>query len=199
MKNYKGVIFEGSTFPHSPYKIVSVKLNSTIVNEYLPALHTALPTATKGLQYLLTAMTHQEGFKSGTRSYKYRNPGNIGNTDQGKNVPYPTLEDGIKAQANYIEQVAAGNKKAYPLGNELFLKPSFSQEIHDNQKTYGLGDGNIPGYKFTYIGQLDQFVKIYSTGARLSNNYLNVIVSYFAQNGLTITPESTLQDIINMN
>ncbi len=199
MKDYKGIIFQGAVFPDSPYKEVPVTLNDTIVKEYLPALHTALPEASKGLQLLITAMAYQEGFKAGTRSYRYRNPGNIGNTDQGKNVPFPTLADGIKAQAAFITAIANGEKKAYPLGKPVFLKPDFSQEIHDNQKTYGLGNGNIPGYKFTYNGSLEQFLKIYSTGARLSNNYVNTITSYFKHNGIDISPTTTLQEIIAMN
>lgn len=195
-KNYKGVVFEGSTFPDSPYKTVSVKPNATIIGEYIPAFKKALPDATKGLFLLLVAMTHQEGFKRGTRSYRTNNPGNIGNTDSGRFVELKTLEDGIKMQAAFIQSIASGGKKAYPM-NKLVLLPQFySKEIAANP-SYGL-PANVPGYKFIFTGQLDQFVKIYSTGARATNNYINVVVSYFAANGLTITPESKLQDIIMM-
>jgi hypothetical protein len=45
---------------------------------------------------------------------------------------------------------------------------------------------------------LDQFVKIYSTGARGGNSYLSMIVSYFNQNGLSIKPESKIQDVIKL-
>jgi len=196
-KSYKGITFTGSTFPDSPYKTVLVKLNTTITNEYLPALKLAFPAGPKGLQLLLTAMTHQEGFTKATRSYKNNNPGNIGNTDSGANNKLPTLKAGILLQAKYVNDIIAGKNKNYPMGKPVVIPEFFSNEIAKNPQ-YGLNP-NLPGYKFTFTGQLDQFVKIYSTGARATNSYLNIIVSYFKANGLTITPASTLQDIIRMN
>lgn len=195
--SYKGVVIEGSTFPDSPYKTVSVKLNDTIKNEYLPALNKAMPTAPKGLKLLMIAMTHQEGFRKGTRSHRYNNPGNVGNTDSGANKGFQTLEAGIMAQAEHLKAIAEGKKKAYLVGKDLHIAPFYSKEIANNPQ-YGL-PAHLPGYNFKpYSGQLDQFIKIYSTGARATNSYLNVIVSYFAANGLTITPSSRLQDIIEM-
>lgn len=195
-KDYTGVTFPDATFPDSPYKNVKVTLNDTMISEYIPALNRALPDAKRGLRLLLIAMTVQEGFNKGTRSYKTNNPGNIGNTDTSANKSLPKLEDGIKLQADYVADIIAGKRKAYPMGKEVFIKPYFSPEIARNPQ-YGLNP-NLPGYKFTFTGQLDQFVKIYSTGARATNSYLNAIVSYFAANGLTITPESKLQDIVLM-
>ncbi len=195
-EKYKGVTFDGSTFPDMPYKTVTVTLNSTILNEYIPALKRALPTALQGLYLLLTAMTQQEGFRKGTRSYRTNNPGNIGNTDMGANKTLVTLEDGILLQANYLHDIIAGKKTAYPMGKEKIIPPFYSAEIAKNPQ-YGL-PAYLPGYKFIFTGQLDQYVKIYSTGARVTNSYINTIVSYFAAHGLTITPESKLQDIITM-
>ena len=77
---------------------------------------------------------------------------------------------------------------------QIALKPFYSPEIANNPQ-YGL-PANLPGYKFVYTGKLDQFIKIYSTGARVTNIYINTIVSYFAQNGITITPADKLIDII---
>lgn len=190
---YKDVIFEGATFPDDPYKKVTVKLNATIVNEYIPAIPADL---SPGLKLLITAMTHMEGFSPKTRSYKTNNPGNIGNTDSGANKPFTTLTAGIEAQAIFMQAVSEGKKKAYPVGKDVFLKPYYSPEIAKNQKTYGIPP-YLPGYKFHFTGQLDQFIKIYSTGARVTNNYINVIVSYFSLNGVTIHPFSTLAEIIN--
>jgi len=195
-EKYIGVTFPGSTFPDASYKTVNVVLNPTIINEYIPALQRALPNGPKGFHLLLTAMTHQEGFKAGTRSYRTNNPGNIGNTDSGANKTLAKLEDGILLQAQYVNDIIAGKKSAYPMGKEVTIKPFFSEEIAKNPQ-YGL-PANLPGYKFTFTGQLDQYVKIYATGARATNSYINTIVSYFKANGLTITPESTLQDIIKM-
>ena len=56
----------------------------------------------------------------------------------------------------------------------------------------------LPGYNFVFTGQLDQFVKIYATGARAGNGYVNMIISYFKKNGIYITPKSKIQDIIKI-
>jgi hypothetical protein len=38
-------------------------------------------------------------------------------------------------------------------------------------------------------------LKIYSVGARKSNTYVNLFISYFAKNGVTITPQTTIAEI----
>lgn len=195
-EKYKDIYLPDATFPDDPYRKVSVRLNATVSGVYIPALDRALPNAPKGLKTLLIAMTHQEGFYPKSRSFRTNNPGNVGNTDSGANKGFPTLEDGIRHQAQHLQDIAAGKKKNYPLGKVVDIKPFFSKEIANNPQ-YGLPP-YLPGYKFTYTGQLNQFLKIYSTGARVTNSYINVVTSYFAQNGLTITPESKLQDIIQM-
>jgi len=142
----------------------------------------------------MTAMTHMEGFRKGSRSYRTNNPGNVGNTDSGANKKLVTLSDGIELQVDHLKKIAEGKSKYYPLGKQITLKPFYSPEIANNPQ-YGL-PANLPGYKFVYTGKLDQFIKIYSTGARVTNIYINTIVSYFAQNGITITPADKLIDII---
>lgn len=194
---YKDITINGSTFPDAPIRTnLNIKLNSTVRNEYLPAIEKALVDEEIGFRLLLTAMTHKEGFRAGTRSYRTNNPGNIGNTDSGANQGFPTLEDGILAQKHYILNIVEGKSSAFPLGKPKVIKPYFSPEI-DRNPQYGLPP-YLPGYSFTFTGQLDQFVKIYSTGARAGNSYLSTIISYFKQNGLDITPESKIQDIIRM-
>lgn len=193
-KRYLNLVFDGSTFPDDPYEIVPVKLNDTIKTYYLPALEKALPGGPKGLKLLITAMTHQEGFLKKSRSFRTNNPGNIGNTDSGANRGFKSLSDGIKAQADHIIDISDG-AKYYPLGKALYIEPYYSKEIAKNP-TYGL-PYNLPGYRFTYTGQLDQFVKIYSTGARATNAYVNTIVSYFKISGIDIRPDSTIADIIS--
>lgn len=195
---YKNVTIEGSTFPGKPYSYaVKISFTKEMLNEYIPALNEALPNAPRGLKLLLTIMANKEGFYKGTRSYKYNNPGNIGNTDSGANKALPSLKDGILLQKDYVEKVVAGKHPAYPLNKPVNIKPYYSEEIAKNQKTYGLNP-YLPGYKFTFTGQLDQYVKIYSTGARGGNSYINMIISYFKQNGIDITPESKIQDIIKI-
>ncbi len=191
---YKNVIFEGSTFPDDPYRNIAVKLDAVIKNEYLPTIEKLSPPM--GLKLLMVAMTDMEGFRPGSRSHRTNNPGNIGNTDGGKNKPFPTLRAGIEAQAKHLTEIAEGKKKAYPLNKWVTLKPFYSPEIAKNPQ-YGL-PANLPGYRFIYKGRLDQFIKIYSTGARVTNVYINQIVSYFSLNGIEITPVTTLQEIIKI-
>ena len=193
---YKNITITGSTFPDDRYRVVNVNLNTTVKNEYIPALNKALPNIPRGFKLLLIAMTYQEGFAKGTRSYRTNNPGNIGNTDMGANKTLATLEDGIKLQAQFILNIIEGKNKNFPLNKEMTIKPFYSQEIAKNPQ-YGLPP-YLPGYKFTYVGQLDQFIKIYSTGARVTNSYINTIISLFNANGITIAPNSKLQDIVKI-
>ncbi|MDG1333562.1 MAG: hypothetical protein P8P74_14595 [Crocinitomicaceae bacterium] len=93
-------------------------------------------------------------------------------------------------------EIVNDKSSAFPLGKKKVIKPYYSPEIARNPQ-YGLPP-YLPGYSFTFSGQLDQFVKIYSTGARAGNSYLSTIISYFKQNGLDITAESKLQDVIKM-
>lgn len=192
---YKDVVIEGATFKGKPYQYREVVLNNSMKTIYLPELQKA--NASKGMKLLITAMAHMEGFFKGSRSFENNNPGNIGNTDSGKNKKLPTLLDGINLQIGFINDICAGKKSSYPLGKQVNIKPYYSEEIARNATKYQKSP-YVPGYKFIFTGQLDQFVKIYSTGARSGNTYLNTIVSYFKQNGIIITPENKLQDIIKL-
>jgi len=133
-----------------------------------------------------------------TRAYRCSNPGNIGNTDSGDNVWYPSLEKGIKKQKKYFLDVVAGKNKAYPIGRTKTIKPYTSPEIAAGH--YGDKSPHLPGYKMgKFTASLEQYVKVYATGARSSNSYLSMIISYFANNGLTITEKMTIEEIIKMN
>jgi len=204
-ERYKNKVYEGSTFPDKPYSsTLKVILNSSITDIYLPAFDEVLPTATKGVRMLLTIMAFHEGFyktmkSTGQPSLSFRtnNPGNIGNTDNGTKNPIPTLAAGILRQKEYIDKIIAGKNANYPMNKQKYIAPSFSKEISENVKNYGMSPW-LPGYNFVFTGQLDQYVKIYSTGARAGNSYINTIVSYFAANGIVIRPESKIQEIILM-
>jgi hypothetical protein len=143
-------------------------------------------------------MAQQEGFTPKTRSYRTNNPGNIGNTDAGGNNNFATLKDGILAQLKYIQKVADGKASAYPIGKPKDIKPYYSPEIDKNQNSYQLTP-YLPGYKFApYTGTLEQFVKIYATGARGGNTYLSTILSFFKKNGFNITEKTTIADIVKL-
>jgi hypothetical protein len=163
-----------------------VNTSDTIKNVYIPTLDSVLPNIEYGIRLLMIAQTQFEGFKPGTLSYRTNNPGNIGNVDAGGKRFFPTLEAGIKAQYNHIIKVVTGREKNYPLG-KVVSQPNF--QVPNRSTTF-------PGYKFTYTGQLEQYLKIYSTGARLNNSYLNFIIGYFKkEGGIIITPQTTLYDI----
>jgi|TARA_R110000803_G_scaffold196714_10_gene260089 peptidoglycan hydrolase-like protein with peptidoglycan-binding domain len=198
-EKYKGVTFQGSVFPDKPISWnVRVKFNSEMLNEYIPVMESLMRDEPKGLRLLITIMAYKEGFRKGTRSYRHNNPGNIGNTDSGANSTMLSLLDGIDLQQDYINSIVNGTHRAYPMGRRKCIKPYFSKEIAKHTKLYGMSP-YVPGYNFKFTGQLDQFVKIYSTGARAGNGYLSMIISYFKKNGIYITPQSKIQDIIKLN
>ena len=195
---WKDVVIEGSVFPDKPISWnVRVKLNSEMTNEYLPAMEAVMAGEPLGFKLLITIMAYKEGFRKGTRSYRHNNPGNIGNTDSGANKTLSSLLEGVRLQKEYVESIVKGEHRAYPMGRKKFIRPYFSKEIAKHTKLYGMSP-YVPGYRFTFTGQLDQFVKIYSTGARAGNGYVNMIISYFKKNGVYITPQSKIQDIIKM-
>lgn len=159
----------------------NITLNPTMVSKYIPARDPLnIPV---GIKLLITAQTYTEGFSDvppppgGTKSYRTNNPGNIGNTDDGTTKTYPTLADGIKAQRDIVTNVANGTSTSYKIGS----KP-----------TCALGSES-------YNGSLYQYLRIYSTGARMNNNYLNSIIGYFAQNQKTITGRTKMSEIAALN
>lgn len=193
---WKDKTIQGSTFPDSRYRWdVNISLEKEIRDEYIPALKTF--GLKKGFELLLIAMTDKEGFWKGTRSYRTKNPGNIGNTDSGANRPLASLKDGISLQINFIRKIISGKEPNYPMGKRKVIKPYYSPEIAKNANTYKMSPW-LPGYDFVFTGQLDQYVKIYSTGSRGANGYINGIMSFFRVNGLDIFPDSKIQDIIEM-
>lgn len=198
LEKYKGIIFEGSEFPDAPINNqLKISFTKEMINEYIPTIEEVMKDDPRGFRFLLMIMASKEGFTKGTRSYRFNNPGNIGNTDSGENKALPTLKDGILLQKSYVERIVNGESKTYPMGKKVTLKPYYSKEIAANVKTYGLRPW-VPGYEFIFTGQLDQFVKIYSTGARAGNGYINMIVSFFKNHGIELTAESKIQNIIEI-
>ena len=83
------------------------------------------------------------------------------------------------------------------MGKEKYIKPYYSPEIAKNSKLYGMSP-YLPGYRFIFDGSIEQYVKIYATGARAGNSYLSTIISFFRANGLEINEKSKIQEIIKM-
>lgn len=177
----------GSKVPNKKInRNVKITFSKAMMNEYIPTINQM--EMSKGMKYLCVAMTIQEGFVVNSRSFRHNNPGNIGNTDDGKNKSFPTLKEGIQAQVDYIQKVVYGKHKAYPLNKIKTIKEYFSPETGKTMN----------GYRFIYTGKLEQFVKIYSTGARNGNSYLSLIISYFDNWGIKINEETTLKEIIEI-
>ena len=163
-----------------------VSATKSVRDIYIPTLNKTLPNISKGVKTLMIAQTTIEGFKPGTKSYDNNNPGNLG-TDWVRTGRFATLEEGILKQYDYITRVINGQHKAYPLGKRL------------TQPTSMVGTHSYPAIDFNpYTGTLSQYLNIYDAGTRTSNSYLNFIISYFAKEGMTITPNTTLESISKM-
>lgn len=156
---------------------------------YLVAVESTVPNASRGIKLLMAAQTQFEGYYPGTKSYRTNNPGNIGNFDNGKIRTMPNLESGVKLQYKHIESVAKGQDRNYPVGGRV-KAPGGRLPLPDG-RTY-------PPIDLIYTGRLDQYLKIYATGARIDNKYLDHIIRHFRKNGVTISGATTLQDIYNI-
>jgi hypothetical protein len=167
----------------------SGKVSNYIKTEYIPALDKAVPNGRKGIKMLITAQTQMEGFFPGAKSYRTKNPGNIGNTDNGGTKKLDSLELGVKLQYNYVEKVALNKDPNYPVGKN---KTAPGVNDRDSGQTY-------PSINFKpYTGTLDQYLQIYSTGARKYDTYVNLVIAYFKRNGHTITKDTTLKEIYDI-
>ncbi len=152
--------------------VISYRGNYKYVQDvYIPARDAQLPNASKGVKTLITAHISFEGFFPTSLSYRTNNPGNIGNTDNGATVTYRTLGEGIQKQYDHINGIVNGTNANYKIGT-----------------TY-------PSIGTTYDGSLYQYIKIYATGARQNNNYLNYIISYFAKEGYIIDGHTKMSEI----
>lgn len=193
---FKNLIIKGSKAPIGEVKNnVKVTFSDAIIKEYIPIWKTI--EAPVGIKYLALIMAQKEGFFKGSRSHRLNNPANIGNTDSGANKGFKTLKEGIEYQFKFLTNIAKGGSRSYPLGQTVKLKPFYSKEIEKNKKTYQL-EPYCPGYEFEYTGRLDQFIKIYSTGARQKNTYLSLIVSYYDNLGIKISEATTLGELLLM-
>jgi hypothetical protein len=178
-----------AAFNNSPVNIPPVQPGNTIKNTYIPARDKVLGRDTsKGAKILITAQAQFEGYKPGTLAFKTNNPGNIHNTDKGDKHYFDSLEDGIKAQYNHIVKIIKGIEPNYIL-NTKKTAPGVVE------KATGIA---YPGINFIYTGKLEQYLKIYATGPRKDDNYLNFIIGFFKNNGITITRDTTLQEIYDI-
>jgi hypothetical protein len=197
-------IFIGGTFPYKINYNLRIDFNldterqKDIRDKYLNSLEIVGKDKALGLKILAVSMTYMEGYRKGTTSYKTNNPGNIGNVDSGARKGFSSLNQGVEHQLDYLESVALGidskfrgdvYKNLYPIGKVISRNPFYSPEL---KKT-------VPGFIFVYDGTLEEFLKIYATGARDNNDYLNVVLSFFnTYLPGKVTPKTKISEIINM-
>lgn len=155
-------------------KVSFSDFGKSLKSEYIPALDKVVPSHKKGIRTLMLTHTTMEGFYPGSKAYRTNNPGNIGNVDSGATVTYPTLEAGVKKQYEHITNIVSGKNPYYKIG------------------TYYKSVG------FTYDGSLDQYLKIYATGARVSSTYLNMFIAVFKKQGFTVTGSTKMSEIFAM-
>jgi hypothetical protein len=167
----------------------SGKVSNYIKTEYIPALEKAVPNGKKGIKLLITAQTQMEGYFPGAKAYRTKNPGNIGNTDNGGTKKLASIEIGVKLQYNYVETAALNKDPNYPVGKNKYAP---GVDDRDSGQSY-------PSINFKpYTGTLDQYLQIYSTGARKYDTYVNLVIAYFKRNGYTITKDTTLKEIYDI-
>ena len=187
-------VFTGGNFPYylTNKSIVdydfSYNIRRHLYNKYLPLIDELVEDP--GFKMLALSMAYFEGYEPGSESYKTNNPGNIGNTDDGSRKYYKTLEEGVKAQIEHLTKIINDKEPNYPLDKVVSQAPYYSRELKKI----------VPGFVFVYEGTLEQFLKIYATGPRDHNNYLNAIVTYFKIYfpEANVTAKSKLTDIVKI-
>lgn len=175
----------------NPGTKAGVKLNDIkarnqkfIWSEYLPTLE-KIPGLTKGLKVLITAQAIHEGYWDTTASRRNHNPGNIGNKDDGSRVDYGTLENGIKKQISYVQEVANGTR--YKFG-KITRPTKYSKELKQCTSAF----------EINYQGELGYYLWVYATGPRVDNGYLEDLLGFFQYNGININYKTKIQDIIKI-
>jgi hypothetical protein len=182
---------------HFPYPItnqsrVDIDLSNPkrvhLYDKYLPIID--LVVEEPGLKLLALSMAYFEGYEPGTVAYKTNNPGNVGNTDEGKRRNFPNLKKGIQAQIEHILKIVDNKSRYYPVGEVVSVSPYYSKEL---KKT-------VPGFLFVYEGTLEQFLKIYATGPRDHNNYMNAVLTFFNTYypEANVKPETKISEIIQI-
>jgi hypothetical protein len=187
-------VFTSGNFP---YKItnqsgVDIDLSDPkrkhLYNNYLPIIDEVVEEP--GLKMLALSMAYFEGFEPGSVAYNTNNPGNVGNTDEGNRRNFPSLKKGVEAQVKHIIKIVNNQSAYYPVGEVVSVPPYYSKEL---KKT-------VPGFLFVYQGTLEQFLKIYATGPRDHNNYMNAILTFFNTYypEADVKPDTKISDIIQI-
>jgi len=177
-------------------------VNVDVVKDIFPIINSSeyKNKYTKGHRMLALAYVVKEGYFRGSTSYNTKNPGNIGNTDNGARNPQPTLQAGMKLLMDYFPKRADGTKKGWEFGYKK-IPPTFSPDIQKNLRNYQRPNGYLPGYEGNYQGEIGYFTKKYATLARVNNNGISAIATLFTINGYPskIDGNTKLSDLIKFN
>lgn len=162
----------------------TVKINQYVKRDILSVLESPAykKAYTKGHRMVALTYAIKEGYKPGSASYTTKNPGNIGNTDSGARKTFNTIKEGIDYLLSYYKQRADGTAKGWEFGKKE-IPPYFSKEINNNPKNYQRPNGQLPGYRGEYNGEIGYFVKRYATFARVNNNGISGLATIFKING----------------
>jgi len=203
VKNVKdaGIPFTYDGILPSPedYKIVAISFSGNrkyIKDPYLVDMNKVFPTTPKGIKTLIAAHTYMEGFYPGTKAWRTNNPGNIGNTDDGATRSFASLPEGIKAQYDHYTKTVLGAQK----GGRYYIGGRIKNDAGQSDLPDGKG-GRLPypAVDFVYDGSLYQYLRIYATAGRMSNQYLSFMISFFKAEGIIITPYTKMSEIAGMN
>ena len=178
------------------------EFNDYIRKDILPIINSSeyIKKYTKGHRMLALIYAVKEGYSPNSSSYITKNPGNIGNTDNGIKNPQKTLEAGMKLLMDYFKDRADGTAKGWEFGYKK-IPPSFSPEIQNNPRNYQRPNGYLPGYEGNYQGEIGYFVKRYATFARVNNNGISGIATLFTINNYPskIDGNTKLNDLMKFN
>lgn len=156
--------------------IVSVGTSTIIKKEYIPVRDRVLANRAKGLKVLVTAHTQQEGFKPGNASYDLNNPGNF--TTQVGGIPIKGRGPGTRRRFVEFSTLDNGIRTQAAQIDTI---------IAGNSRVYPK-DPTLQQYIYRYAPPSEND----------SAGYVGYVVSYFAKEGLIITPDTRLSKIINL-
>ena len=160
------------------FPLTDVKLGKPIETVYIPARDVALKSRPLGLKLLLTAHAAQEGFYPGTISYDLNNPGNF--------------------------VAAVGNVKAVGRGpgkRSKFVRFATLQDgiLNSAAQIDLILSGRSSSYKKDPT--LLEYISVYAPASDGNNpgTYTGYIISFFKKYGITVTQNTKLSDVVNIN
>lgn len=202
--------FNGTTL-NTTIKRKNVTPNASVKRDIVPIINGSDYKSKYTLGHRILAMVTvlKEGYNEiysdnplGTKAYRTKNPGNIGNTDSGKEKTLSSVKEGMELVMEYYSKRNKGtgftkSLKIWNFGPQK-LSPKFSEEIQENLANYGNPpNGCLPGYEGNYQGEISYFVKRYSTASRINNSGLSRFKTLFELNGYTnFTTSSKIQDLM---